>query len=223
MKLKNTFRESGKLFRDVMVVVIGIAITLSLNNWMDIKKEKKDVQHYLNALKMELEDNLKQIEKITNYYKEAMDFCDYLNAYKPEDYQTDSIVKYNWILSGTYLFTYNTSAFEMLKISGAMRLMKNKALITTIWRTYQRLDFLKIANEGYMQRKTNEMYHYWMNSDGINEHTPRDLANSLRVPEVKRYLSFFKIQTSSSTYHQFLDIAEQIKNTIEEIENQKSF
>ena len=147
MNLKNTFRESGKLFRDVMVVVVGIAITFSLNNWMSNSKERKDIQQYLYALKMELEENLNNVENVARYHKEAMYLCRYLNEYKPESYQIDSIAKYNLIINGTKSFSYKTSAFEMLKMSGTMRLIKDKELLSKIWNSYQALEATKSSND----------------------------------------------------------------------------
>jgi len=224
MKLKKTLEKSGIIFRDVMVVVVGIAITFSLNNWMNNKKERKDVQHYLNALKMELEENLNNVEDRTRYHKEAMELCEYLNSHKPEAYQRDSIDKYEWIINGTYPFSYKTSAFEMLKMSGAMRLMKDKELLSTIWNTYQQLEFLKTANDSYMLRKGDEMYLFWQNRDEVMDlFNHNDFTKVFRSPTVKRYFSFLKISTNRATYQQFLEGAEQIRSTIEAIDNQKSF
>ena len=223
MKLKKILKKSGKIFQDVMVVVVGIAITFSLNNWMSIKKERKDMQQYLNAVKMELEDNLNTVEGNTRIHKATMKFCEYLNSHKPETYQTDSIVKYNWIINGNYIFLYKTSAFEMLKMSGTMRLMKDKELLSNIWNTYQCLETLKGLHDIYMQRKEEEMYNFWTIIDDMNIQSERDIANALRLPEAKQYLSFLKIQMTRSNYLNFLRGAEQIRETIEAIDNQKIF
>jgi len=81
------------------------------------------MQHYLNILKMELEDNLKLVKRKATYQKEAWKLCNYLNSHKPEIYRSDSIAEYSWIIHGNYNFSYKTSAFEMLKMSGVMRLI----------------------------------------------------------------------------------------------------
>jgi len=223
MKLKNTFRESGKLFRDVMVVVIGIAITFSLNNWMNNKNERKDMQQYLNALKIELQENLDQVENRAIYHKEAMQLCKYLHSQKPETCQLDSLERYDWIISGTYPFFYKTSAFEMLKMSGYMRLIKDKELLSDIWNSYQGLELLKLSNESYMQKKGEVMHKYWISIDGMYLRNQSDLDNILRVPEAKQYFSFLRINVSENNYENFLKYAEYIRSTIEAIENQNPF
>ncbi|MDR1602591.1 MAG: hypothetical protein LBS42_09220 [Tannerella sp.] len=47
---------------ELSIVVIGIAIMLSVNNWLTTRNEKKDMALYLNAVKLELETNLADLE-----------------------------------------------------------------------------------------------------------------------------------------------------------------
>jgi hypothetical protein len=221
MSLNNTFKESGKTFRDVMVVVIGIAITFSLNNWISNKNERKDVQLYLEAVKIELEANLKDVENHTKYYQHAMELSEYLNSHKLEDYQLDSIEKHYWMMFSTYTFKCKTSAFEMLKISGAMRLLKDKTFLSNIWDMYAMLEFLKVTDQEYELRKGDEIFNLVFSGNLIKMSTQIDLLLNISRPEFSRYLSFLKMPFFRSRYNQFLLCGEQIRETLEAIDNQK--
>jgi hypothetical protein len=216
MNLKNTFKESGKTLRDVMVVVVGIAITFSLNNWMSNSKERKDMQLYLNAVKTELEDNLNSVENKIPLYQKAVKLSDYLRSHNQDDYQLDSILNYQMILNGVYSFTYRTSAFEMFKMSGAMRLMKDKKLLSAIWDAYVGLEQLKAGNDFYMNQKTDLMVNYFIITRDVIQNN-NDFMTIFQKPETKRYFSYLMI--SWSYVQQFLDGAEQIRETLELIDN----
>ena len=56
-KLKISMSKFGKFDREVSVVVIGVAITLTATLWINKKNEKRDMALYLNAMKIELDEN----------------------------------------------------------------------------------------------------------------------------------------------------------------------
>jgi len=215
MSLKNKFKESGKTLRDIMVVVIGIAITFSLNNWISKRNERKDVQLYLNAVKMELEDNLKNVENIYIYHKEARKLSEYLRSCKPDTYQLDSLNKYLRIIQSSQTFIWKTSAFEMFKMSGTMRLLKDKELLASIWNTYERFEFIKNQNNSHMQKKDDLMFDLFAFIPN-DIHTQTALSYLFPIPEFQRYLSFLKVP--KNILENFLSGAEQIRETLEAIE-----
>jgi len=217
MSLKNKFKESGKTLRDIMVVVIGIAITFSLNNWISKRNERKDVQQYLNTVKLELEANLKNVEENIAYHKEARELRFYLGLRKPDTYQYDELEVYERIIRDNHSFIYRTSAFEMFKMSGAMRLLKDKELLSDIWNTYEYLEIIKNDDDNYTRIKHELMYNYLISLPYENT----TIAKTLRIPEAQRYFEFLKIRWNH--YDNFLNGAEQIRKTLGAIENQKKF
>ncbi len=191
MKLKNTLKGFGKYFREVSVVIVGIAITFTLSDWIGSRNERKDLERYLDAVKMELEGNLKIVEKEIAYFHQGKELARYLASHKSGEVRLDSIEKYNRdsygsrIIQNTHIFPYKKTAFEMFKVSGDMRLLNDKALLTAIWDTYDQLEEMKNDHDGYMKRKEDELFNLLLTSDA-GELT-------IGVPEAKRYRTFLML------------------------------
>ncbi|MCC8173893.1 MAG: hypothetical protein LIO65_05815, partial [Odoribacter sp.] len=80
-----------KYFREISVVVIGIAITFLVSDWISQRNEKKTVNRYLAAVMIELEDNRNLVREKQLFYKKTHDLAMYLLRDKPENHHPDSI------------------------------------------------------------------------------------------------------------------------------------
>lgn len=54
---------------EIILVVIGIMIAVSLNNWNENRKEQKKLANIYTIIQDDLKNDLKEIEKIESYYK----------------------------------------------------------------------------------------------------------------------------------------------------------
>ena len=98
-----------------------------------------------------------------------------------------------------------------------MRLLKDKELLSAIWNTYEYLEIIKNDDDNYTQFKNELMYNWLI----ILPDYDATLAELLPIPETHRYFEFLKIQWLH--YENFMYGAEQIRNTLEAIDNQKKF
>ena len=64
-KSKKTIRPIVKYFRELSIVVVGVAITVGIGLFVNNSNNRKDQKQYLNAIKLELEENAKQFDYIT--------------------------------------------------------------------------------------------------------------------------------------------------------------
>ena len=63
---------------EIVLVVIGILIALSINNWNESKKEQVILNASLNSLKINLKEDIENLNKQINYnkiVKEQIDFA----------------------------------------------------------------------------------------------------------------------------------------------------
>ena len=150
-------KKVGKYFREVSVVIIGVTITLIATNWINSRGEQQDLQLYLDAVKLELEDNLVLLRKAESYMDLTLDYSYYLASNKPEEYSVDTLDKYKPITQNYYFFIYKTGAFDMLKTSGAMRLLEDKGLLLDIWNSYSSLELYRAEHDDYMRRKVDAL------------------------------------------------------------------
>ncbi|MDR0206006.1 MAG: hypothetical protein LBI45_01945, partial [Bacteroidales bacterium] len=67
-----------KYFREVSVVVIGVAITLFASYRLGINNEKRDMTLYLNTVKMELEENIKILDTARLKLQISVNYSQYL-------------------------------------------------------------------------------------------------------------------------------------------------
>jgi putative NADPH-quinone reductase len=102
-----------------------------------IELQEREKQQYIELLKIELQKNLEAVQIHKQYYKSGSKF---LPNY----------------------FGYEKSAFEMFKNSGRMSLLKNRGLLSSVWKIYTRLEQLKEMNASYIQ---SQMDKGWLEMD----------------------------------------------------------
>jgi len=131
MNVKQIFSisEIGKYLREISVVVIGVAITLSVSYWISQRGEKRDLKLYLNAIKLELEENIETLERAIEDLKPSVRYSNYLRSVDAKSINSDSIDSYGDDITSNYMYSFQTNAFEMFKNSGHMRLIDDKELL----------------------------------------------------------------------------------------------
>jgi len=142
-KIKDSMKKIGKYLREISAIVIGVAITLFASYLLSVKSEKRDMVLYLNAMMMELEENIKVLNKATAYFQTSIEYANYLKLNDKKSLKGDTIQKYMRNCYTIDSYTFKTNAFEMFKSSGIMRLVKNKELLLAIWNGYTDLIELK--------------------------------------------------------------------------------
>ena len=157
MKSKKSMRSIRKYLRELSVVVVGIALTLGVNAWINHRNSKKDLERYLNTIKLELKNNTEQIEYEINALDESVSYTRYLLSHDKEFLDADTIQKYEFAI--THHRTYNPkyNAFEMFKSSGSMRLINNKELLLSIWEVYREIEGFRDEFQAYYQYKKEKM------------------------------------------------------------------
>ncbi len=207
MKNKDTFKGIVKYLRELSVVVVGIAITFSVNNWISYKNEQKDLKRYLELVKMELEDNLGVVQQQFEFYDQTGKLAKYLfSSGKQENLQADSLDKYVEVMRDLKYMSYKTSAFEMLKSSGTMRLIKDKDFLKSILDSYSQMEYAKMMGDRELEMK---------NKEGRNAVMENGLDDIFKLwkPEYKRLFHYFAIYTGCEG--NFRTCKQQIEKTLQ--------
>jgi hypothetical protein len=112
---------------EIILVVIGILIALSINNWNEDRKQRKQETVILTQLKTEFNSNLNQLDQKINSKKEAihssiqlLKFIDF-----PKLRKKDSI---DYHIARTIPFTTFDPIVNDLASSGDLRIIKNDSL-----------------------------------------------------------------------------------------------
>jgi len=134
--------KTGKYFKyaigEIVLVVIGILIALSINNWNENRKNNKLLVTYYERLLIDIQNDLKEIETYQNYFRSSIDPIqkEIVNIQSP-NYNTDSLYNNvgNWIRF-TREFSPNKSTYEDFLSTGNINLIDNQNLKTSILDLY---------------------------------------------------------------------------------------
>jgi hypothetical protein len=155
-KLKKSTGRIGKYLREISVVVIGVAITLSASYWLGVKNEKRDITLHLKAIKMELEENAKDMDSLIELLKPELSYTVYLQSHDKKSLDKDTLNSYFFYCYNVApVVTFKINAFEMFKTSGTMRLVNDRELLLAIWNVYDELALLKQLNDEQNKLKWN--------------------------------------------------------------------
>ena len=215
-KSKKSTNPILKFFRELLVVVTGIGITVGTGLWVNKKNNEKDLKQYLTALKMELEQNAENFDWYANSLQKSVKYANYILSHDEKSVNQDTINYYmdskdgvGWgAIQSVNVFTKN--AFEMFKISGAMRQMGDKGLLMYVWEIYSKMENVQSFLDMCIQIKREER-----------------LKEVQLWAEGKKIIVPMKIFYSDSYIHEMLreckDMSERIKQTISILEASKIF
>ncbi|MEB2786808.1 DUF6090 family protein [Algoriphagus persicinus] len=159
---------------EIVLVVIGILIALSINNWNESLKNKKLETSYLKRIYKDLDNDLLQFERTIKlaqernkrvlFLEQAIKNSELVN--KSSDYFVKSIIYANY----TYRPAISNHSFEELKSSGRLALIKNEDLRVSIAKyydlefSYSQFDFIRED----VQLKYNEYSRGILNQEQLN-------------------------------------------------------
>jgi len=141
--------KTGKYLKyaigEIILVVIGILIAISINNWNEYQKDRKIESIYLSGLKKELISDttsisqyiIKPYEEKMNILKKAKDFYRGSSEVKDTAVMVDNIGKFNggW----SFNWTLNTNVYKELESTGNLRKIRDSKFRQELSKYYSRL------------------------------------------------------------------------------------
>lgn len=127
MEKGNTTKYFKYAVGEIILVVIGILIALSINNWNEERKDRIREQAILNQLKTEFKNNLAQLDQKNRSKREsinsALQLIKYIDSTSLRN--KDSV---NYHLVRTIPFTTFDPIINDLASSGELRIIRNDSL-----------------------------------------------------------------------------------------------
>lgn len=156
--------QTGKYLKyalgEIVLVVIGILIALSINNWNERNKERAIEKNYLKNIKSDLQKEISNNEYFIDFRYSKAEAASYLlNTNEPDDLASaeNYAQQYeNLFMWSTYVPNNNT--FKELLSSGKLSIISNDTLknkLQELNKTYERI----ANNENHMRREF-EFYLY---------------------------------------------------------------
>ena len=191
METRNFKQTTGKYLRELSVIVVGIIITVGAGLWINNRNSEKDFQEYLTAVKLEMEDNANFFDWYAKFLQKSVGYAEYIKTNDKKSLNKDSLWYYAvtdsigcGYMNIRSINNIKTNAFEMFKISGAMRQMKNKELLLSIWGAYTKMEDANIfLNTCFQMKREEAMKEMQLEVDGKPVAVPMQLFYSTDLPQ----------------------------------------
>jgi hypothetical protein len=160
--MKNVIKKTVKYFRELSIVIIGVAITLYVGNLVGTMKEQRNLNLQLTAIAAELEFNLARVDDIIDFYERHNHLQQSIieNIDNPQQVN-DSINKPNSGIGSISSFIYKKGAYELFINSGAIHLLADRSLLWNITESYVWLELTKESAQQYFDAKMQAFFNLY--------------------------------------------------------------
>ena len=122
---------------EILLVVIGILIAISIDNWNDNRKENQVEYRILTEISNGLNQDILDIESNMSGHTNGIRACKYWRkVINNEKVDLDSISPYYRVLTRDFISVQNTSGYESLKSKG-LEFINNDSLRIAIIKLYE--------------------------------------------------------------------------------------
>ncbi len=187
---------------EIVLVVIGILIALSINNW-NTRRINNDLEiFYIQGIILDIETDVVKLNRNISLDSQKVASGNYLlNHFKNPTLKKDSIILFHFasLLPGTY-FQQNSIVFEDMKFSGRLNIISNNSLRNNIQRYYshglQITDVLEGNSNFALEFFVSHIFSDEFDMNSILIEFGSSFANSERMVEVNSFDSqlFYKSQ-----------------------------
>ncbi|WP_333863223.1 DUF6090 family protein [Sphingobacterium sp.] len=148
---------------EIFIIVFAVSLSIWLHGWSEHRHEQQEVKEFLEDLKVDLEKDVKDLEKQNSYLAYTSEGCKFYGNLNQQ--KIDSLAKVNPIdrikMNLNPIFKIrNTGNYEGFRSSGKIGLIKDRKLKTGIleyyqttvpakddWQTYYNSLVFKLADE----------------------------------------------------------------------------
>jgi len=158
-------------FGEIVLVVVGILIALSINNWNEQRKNTKLEHQYLTNLKANL---LSDINQLNTTIDSITIRSDQLNQVKeilshPYNYEISDLHNVLHALFKFHPFTTTKATFDNLNSSGQLTLIKNQTIVDNLFMYYRQIDQYIVSDENPTESYTRDhIVPYFMRMEVIS-------------------------------------------------------
>jgi hypothetical protein len=144
---------------EIVLVVIGILIALSINNWNERQKGLKWQHNFLIELSMELQDNHEQLQKAFEVQSKRIKACKTINTLidtkdEANKHSIDSL--FNLMQESNRTFFPTTGVYDLGLASGKLENLQNETLKYAIMNLYNHY-YKRLVYNGELQDKAEDV------------------------------------------------------------------
>lgn len=169
---------------EIVLVVFGILIALTINNWQKENDNKKLEKRYVTDLIINLKKDSTSLHDLYKEAKRASDAKDSIMEYlNHQDYKIDSLSEYFMHQWNPYkIFSPSTSTIDEMKSNGDLKIISNEGIRKQIVDIYYTYEFF-IQDENLYRESTREIFMIAKaNLKNINNYSNEEVRDLLQEP-----------------------------------------
>ena len=125
--------KTGKYFKyaigEIVLVVIGILLALSINNWNEDRKDKILEQNYLLKIHEEFKSNKEQFDHIISMHRQSYKSGNWIiENYNKPDINIDTLRKHLLVFRFSYTYNPSKSSIDAIINSGKLGIIRDNEL-----------------------------------------------------------------------------------------------
>ncbi len=157
-------------FGEILLVVIGILIALSINNWNQDRQNKIILGIYTKQLIEEVDQNISKLNTVIDEESKLVIQLDtVIDLLAKKDFENNKMIRKAYALLSFEDFAPETVAFENLKLSGEFKLIQNINLRNAITSAYNTFESVRLTQEvHYYNMKTRIADYFLENANYMN-------------------------------------------------------
>ncbi len=179
----------GNYLVEFLAIIFGVLVGFALNSWREDKSDKKQERFYLQELSANLAADNNRLQIVIQNQQEILETLDILLTIMPEatESQKARIDSLFLISRNNETFFPTVGAYKAMVSEGALKLVSNKELLTSIVELYEfyyvRINYLGTVLDGVVEKIT------WERRKFYSLHKSAFLSmNAVRDPEVAAML-----------------------------------
>jgi type II secretory pathway pseudopilin PulG len=207
---------------ELLVVIIGISIAFSLENWSESKKKTKNEINYLSSLRTDLQEDIKEIQTIMDSSEVLIQNITELFSLLYRSQSSDEIKIHH--VTSTYsapYFNAKDGTYTSLVNSGALEIIENYELKSSISNLYNvHYDEMERLDDFVKNLVNNQIYPYMLaeiqfnrNGQGIVSSTPLKTVKSINF--IGSYWNFLRRRNE-----EYKKVKMQCQEVLKEIDNE---
>ncbi|NOY47711.1 MAG: hypothetical protein GXO84_05865 [Chlorobi bacterium] len=218
---------------EIVLVVIGILIALSINNWNEHRKNANQELKLLQSFKIGLEKDLLDIDSNISSHTEGLNSANMiLNLLESNQTYNDTLAKHFSYVMQPSRFVNSTSAFETLKSKG-IDLITNEDLRNQLINVYDaQYTFFQYGEDSFMEEQNigsrnifpsrfEESFNYDLDSnDFYGEIVPLSFESLKTDQEFLYYFKTIKNRTNVFVNFHYKNLRTHVVDLINEIEKE---
>jgi hypothetical protein len=218
--------KTGKYFKyaigEIILVVIGILIALSINNWNENKKTEVEEVKLLTNIHVDLQKTLEELESALEFNKSTIDEIIKIEYYSKNELPYSDELNYSFgVLPYFYASFITNSSYKSLQATG-LGILKNDLLKDKIVTMYDvDLENILDYNQDENQSRSDIVAPFYAKNlryldKSVYDAKPNNYGNLIEDAEFLNILSLIKRQRNRGV-EKFENVITPLKNLIDEL------